>query len=102
MLVDSEVVDLLSRITGQKLSQRELTSPVIFLAAMVTVVSGVIYVDGLVTDEEKQRLQATLNRFLPTDDVLQFTQLMVRGVRQQQLYKKPNELVKLAAPLSKS
>lgn len=102
MLVDSEVVDLLSRITGQKLSQQELTSPVIFLAAMVTVVSGVIYVDGLVTDEEKQRLQATLNRFVHTDGVLQFTQLMVRGVRQQQLYKKPNELVKLAAPLSES
>ncbi len=55
-LVGSEVVDLLSRITGQKLSQRDLSPPVIFLAALITVMLGVVFADGTATDDEKQRL----------------------------------------------
>lgn len=101
-LVSLETVDLLSRITGQKLNQRDLTSPLLFLATLVTVLSGVIYSDGLVTAEEKQRLQVTLNQFAPTPSMRQFTQLLVRGVGQHQVYKKLNELVKLAEPLSLS
>jgi uncharacterized tellurite resistance protein B-like protein/GTPase SAR1 family protein len=102
-LIGTETVDLLSRITGQKLSQRYLTPPVIFLAALVTVLLGVIYIDGMVTDEEKQRLQATLNRFLPTEgNVRQLVQLMVKGVGQQQVYRKISELMTLMAPFTPS
>ena len=64
-LIDSEAVALLSRITGQKLSQRDITPPVIFLAALVTVLLGVMFADGTVTDEEKQRWQKTINQFIP-------------------------------------
>ncbi|MDK2411729.1 hypothetical protein QHH11_04850 [Aphanizomenon sp. PH219] len=39
--VTSETVDLLSRITGQKLSQRDITPQVLFLAGLVTVLMGV-------------------------------------------------------------
>jgi uncharacterized tellurite resistance protein B-like protein/GTPase Era involved in 16S rRNA processing len=102
-LVDSEAVDLLSRITGYKLSQRELTPPVIFLAALVTVLLGVIFADSQVTNEEKQRLQATLNKFIPpTGNVRQLTQLMIKGVRENLDYTKPSHLMRLIAPLSKS
>lgn len=52
--VTSETVDLLSRITGQKLSQRDITPQVLFLAGLVTVLMGVIFVDGTVSEEEKQ------------------------------------------------
>lgn len=97
-----ERVDLLSRITGLKVSERDLTPPVIFLAALVNVLSGVIFIDGMVTAEEKQRLQVTLNRFVLTDSMRQFTQLLVKRVKQHQVYKKPNELVELVAPLSES
>ena len=100
-LVDSEVVDLLSRITGQKLSQRELTPPVIFLAALITVLLGVMLVDGTVTDEEKQRWQTTIHQFIPPKgNVHQLTQLMSQGIRQNQIYKKFDELMTLTAPLS--
>ena len=54
--VTSETVDLLSRITGQKLSQRDITPQVLFLASLVTVLMGVIFVDGTVEEEEKQSL----------------------------------------------
>lgn len=99
--VGTEAVDLLSRITGQKLTERHLTPPVIFLAALVTLLLGVIYVDGVVTDEEKQRLQATLNKFVPTEgNVRQLVQLMLKGVGQLQIYKKSSELTILMAPLT--
>lgn len=65
-LIGTEAADLLSRITGQKLSQRDLTPPVIFLSSLVTVLLGVIFADSQVTSEEKQRLQATLNKFIPS------------------------------------
>jgi len=102
-LIGTDAVDLLSRITGQKLSQRELTPPVIFLSALVTVLLGVIFADSQVTSEEKQRLQATLNKFIPpSGNVRQLTQLMIKGVRENLDYTKPSQVLRLIAPLSKS
>ncbi|HEY9822988.1 MAG TPA: dynamin family protein [Candidatus Sericytochromatia bacterium] len=102
-LVGSEAVDLLSRLTGQKLSQRDLNPPVIFMAALVTVLLGVMLVDGTVTDEEKQGWQKTINRFIPSaGNARQLTQLLSKGIRQNQVYKKLNELQTLTAPLSES
>jgi uncharacterized tellurite resistance protein B-like protein/GTPase SAR1 family protein len=102
-LIGTEAVELLSRITGQKLSQRDLTPPVIFMAALVTVLLGVMLVDGTVTDEEKQRWQKTINRFIPPGgNVRQLTQLLTKGIRQNQVYKKLNDLQTLTAPLSES
>ncbi|MBD1927486.1 dynamin family protein [Trichocoleus sp. FACHB-90] len=101
-LVSSEAVDLLSRITGQKLRKQDLTPPVIFLAALITVLLGVMLLDGAVTDEEKRRWQQTINRFIPSEDARQLSQLMSKGVRQNQVYKKLNELLILTAPFSES
>ncbi|KJH72252.1 dynamin family protein [Aliterella atlantica] len=103
VLIGTEAVDLLSRITGQKLSQRDITPPVVFLATLVTILSGVIYVDGVVTNEEKQRLHSTLNRFsLANSSLGQLTQLMLKGVAKEQIYKKLGELTPLIALLSPS
>ncbi|WP_292779716.1 hypothetical protein [Nostoc sp. NMS9] len=52
-LVSSQAVELLSQITGQKLTLKNLTPPVIFLANLVTVLLGVIFVDGTVAESEK-------------------------------------------------
>lgn len=64
-LVDPETVALLSRLTGQKLSSRDITPTVIFITALITVLIGVIFADDTVTDEEKQRLQKIINSFIP-------------------------------------
>ncbi len=102
-LVESEAVELLSRITGKKLSQGDITPPMIFLAALVTVLLGVILLDGTATTEKKQRLHIVLNRFVPLDaDMRQLTNLTIRGVTQQQVYKKINELLTLTTSLSES
>ncbi|WP_292833367.1 hypothetical protein [Nostoc sp. JL33] len=102
-LVSSKTVELLSQITGQKLTPKNLTLPVIFLANLVTVLLGVIFVDGTVAESEKQRLLTTLYRFsIPESDVRKLTHLMIKGVKQNQVYKQINNLLSLAAPLSES
>ncbi|MEH2262738.1 dynamin family protein [Nostoc sp.] len=102
-LVNSQSVELLSQITEQKLTQKDLTPPVIFLANLVTVLLGVIFVDGTVAESEKQRLLTTLYRFsIPESDVRKLTHLMIKGVKENQVYKQINNLLTLAAPLSES
>ncbi|MDZ7962490.1 MAG: dynamin family protein [Aulosira sp. DedQUE10] len=101
--VGAQTVDLLSHITGQKLSQQDITPLVIFLANLVTVLLGVIFVDGTVAESEKQRLLTTLYRFsLPESDVRRLTHLMIKGVKENQVYQKVNDLLTLTAPLSES
>lgn len=102
-LVNEEIINLLSRITGQKLSQRDLTPPVIFLASLVTVLLGVIFADGTVAESEKQRLLTVLYRFsLPESDTRKLTHLMIKGVKENQLYKKSSDLITLVTPLTES
>lgn len=101
--VTSETVDLLSRITGQKLSQRDITPQVLFLASLVTVLLGVMLVDGTVSEAEKQRLQKILSRFSQSNsDIQKLTNLMIKGVKENQTYKKIQDLLKLILPLSES
>ncbi|MEJ6481909.1 dynamin family protein [Nostoc punctiforme UO1] len=103
LLVSSQTVELLSQITGQKLTQKNLTPPVIFLANLVMVLLGVIFVDGTVAESEKQRLLTTLYRFSnPKSDVRKLTHLMIKGIKENQVYEQVNNLLTLAAPLSES
>ncbi len=102
--IGTETIDLLSRITGQKLSQRDITPQLVFLATLVTILSGVIYTDIMVTEEEKQRLEKTLNQFVPAgDDLHQLMQLTMKGVGQHKIYTNVKELMPLmASSLSKA
>ncbi|BAY61552.1 dynamin family protein [Calothrix brevissima NIES-22] len=103
LLDNRQAIDLLSHLTGQKLGQKDLTPPVIFLASLVTVLVGVMFVDGKVTDLEKQRLLATLYRFsIPESDVRRLTHLLIKGVKENQLYTKADDLLILTAPLTES
>jgi uncharacterized tellurite resistance protein B-like protein/signal recognition particle receptor subunit beta len=103
-LLDSrETVDLLSHLTGQKLSQNDLTPPVIFLASLVTVLVDVMFVDGTAADSEKQRLLTTLYRFsMPESDVRRLTHLLIKGVKENQRYTKSDVLLTLTASLTES
>ncbi|UBF25093.1 dynamin family protein [Kovacikia minuta CCNUW1] len=99
--VDSKVVELLSRITGKKLDARDITPPVLFLAALITVLLGVMFADQRVTEEEKQRWQKTLNRFIPVEgDVRQLAQLLSKGIREQKIYANSDETLTLLMPFS--
>jgi uncharacterized tellurite resistance protein B-like protein/ribosome biogenesis GTPase A len=100
-LVDSEAVELLSRVTGQKLSQKDITPPVIFTSVLVTVLWGVIYADGTVAPEEEQQLQETLNRLVPPEhDLHKLVMLLKEGVQKQLV--SIDELLTLTNLLSES
>jgi uncharacterized tellurite resistance protein B-like protein len=102
-LISSEAVELLSRITGKSLTQQEVSSSLVFQAALVSVLLGVILADKTVTDQEKQKLQALLNQLAsPGSDTRQLLQTLLKGVQQHQVYRKENELLALTASLSES
>jgi uncharacterized tellurite resistance protein B-like protein len=85
--VNPKVVEMLSRISGKKLDARDVTPPVLFLAVLITVLLGVMFADQRVTEEEKQRWQKTLNRFIPAEGtVRQLAQLFSKGIREQKVY----------------
>ncbi len=101
--ISAGTLELLSRITGRELQQDELNPLLVFLAALVTVLLGVMLVDRAIADAEKQELQQTLSSFLTLDDqTRELTQQLVAGVQRHQIYIIPNELLKLTALLSKS
>jgi tRNA U34 5-carboxymethylaminomethyl modifying GTPase MnmE/TrmE/uncharacterized tellurite resistance protein B-like protein len=102
-LINADTVDLLSRITGHKLEEEDLSPPVVFLAALVCVLLGVIAADNQVDQEETQRLLITLRRFIPeAGNVRELVKLMKQGVRLQKTYQNINELLLLTASFSES
>jgi tRNA U34 5-carboxymethylaminomethyl modifying GTPase MnmE/TrmE/uncharacterized tellurite resistance protein B-like protein len=102
-LINADTVDLLSRITGHELEEEDLSPLVVFLAALVCVLLGVISVDNQVTSEETQQLLITLRRFIPeTGNVRELVKLMKQGVRFQKTYQNINDLLLLTASFSES
>ncbi|MBD2043122.1 dynamin family protein [Microcoleus sp. FACHB-672] len=100
-LISPQTIELVSLLTGQKLRKEDITPPVLFLGGLVTVLLGVIYVDGTVGAEEMQRLRATLTELIPANNSLrQLVMPMVKGVQAQQLYKKLTEFLALTSCFS--
>jgi uncharacterized tellurite resistance protein B-like protein len=99
--VEAETVDLISKITDKDLALKDLSPPVIFLASLVTVLLGVIYADLQVKDEEKLRLNEILDRFIPREsDVRRLTHLMIKGIKQREIYTDSAQWQVLISPLS--
>ena len=102
-LINADTVDLLSRITGHELEEEDLSPPVVFLAALVCVLLGVIFADQQVTKAEAERLKITLRRFIPeSGNVSELAKLMVQGVGQKKIYQNPNDWLLLTASFSES
>ncbi|MEG5174168.1 dynamin family protein [Microcoleus sp. B3-D7] len=100
-LISPQTVELISRLTGQSLRKEDINPPVLFLAGLVTVLLGVIHADGTVGAEEIQALRATLTELIPANNSLrQLVMAMVKGVRDQQVYKKLTALLALTACFS--
>lgn len=99
-----DTVAILSRMTGQELSPQNFCPLVIFIAALILVLMGVMVIDKTVAKVELQRLHKTLNLFLPSKegDVRQITRRLLRGAKQQEIYLNPNALLALTAAFSES
>ncbi|MBE9093895.1 dynamin family protein [Tychonema sp. LEGE 07203] len=100
-LISPQTVELVSLLTGQKLRKEDITPPLLFLAALVTVLLGVIHADGTVSAEEKQRLRTTFTELIPANNSLgQFVRPMVKSVQDRQVYNKVTALLALTACFS--
>ena len=100
-LISPQTVELVSLLTGQKLRKEDITPPLLFLAALVTVLLGVIHADGTVSAEETQRLLTTFTELIPANNSLRpLVMPMVKGVREQQVYNKVTVLLALTACFS--
>jgi len=100
-LISPQTIELVSLLTGQKLRKEDITPPVLFMGGLVTVLLGVIHADGTVSAEETQRLRATLTELIPPNSSFgPLVMPMVKGVREQQVYKKMQELLALTACFS--
>ena len=100
-LINSQTVELVSRLAGQKLRKEDITPPILFLTGLVMVLLGVIYADGTVSAEEKQRLATTLRELIPANNSLQKLAMpMVKSVTQHQAYNKFPVLLALTACFS--
>jgi uncharacterized tellurite resistance protein B-like protein/GTPase Era involved in 16S rRNA processing len=101
--IQTETVNLLSDITGLKIREKDINPTILFLAALVSVLLGVIFVDQQVTEEEVQRLKITLRQFIPNQgNMAQLVKLMVKGVRQQKNYQNIKDLLQLTATFTES
>ncbi len=100
-LVNADTIDLLSRITSKKLQAQDLTPIVLFLAALLTVLLGVIFADTAVAYREEQRLQGMIDTLVSTDEEMrQLTQFMIGGIDWHHVYINPSDWLTLTAPLS--
>ncbi len=98
-----KIIELLSKVTGKNLDARDVTPPVLFLAALITVLLGVMFADQKVTEEEKQRWLKTLNRFIPEEgNARQLAMLLSKGIREQKIYINSYETLTLLMAFSES
>ena len=100
----SKALNLVSQITGQRLiSDNELSPSVRFMASLVTVLLGVANADTQVSEEEKQRIIATLYGLsYEVGNTRRLIHLMIKGVRETQLYTNVDALLTLTSSLSAS
>lgn len=102
-LISTEVVELLSRISKQKLREQDITPLVVFLTALISILRGVMIIDRTIAVEEEERLQKTLKAFASGDrDRIELIQRIVKGVSKQQVYFNPTELLTLTGLFSDS
>lgn len=100
-LVNSEAVELLSRLTRRKLHHKQITHELIFLASLVTMTLGVMFADGVVKESEAELLEKTIEQLIPSKgDVTVLIQQIIDGNRENAVYQNPSEWLKLTASLS--
>ncbi|MBE9239659.1 dynamin family protein [Synechocystis salina] len=97
------VVNLISKIIGQPLTQQEVSPPVIFITSVLYVLNGVIFADQSVDAEEKARLEKTIADLCPEgSQARDLAYLINENVEQQGLYHNMNNLDILTQDFSES
>ena len=101
-LADDKLNVLLSKIAGQDIDIADVTALELFMANLTNLLIGVADIDGEITTDEKQHLQLSLKRLnLLNGQIAKLTKLMIRGIRQQRIYRSLQNFQTLASPLNK-
>ncbi|MDS1346762.1 dynamin family protein [Planktothrix agardhii] len=102
-LINSESLALLSRMAGQELQKKDATPAVVFMASLLCVLMGVIYQDGKITPEERERWQTNLTRLIPPNSNLKkLVPIFTKYILFFRIYKNFNDLLLLMSNLSDS
>jgi len=102
-LINSESLALLSRMAGQELQKKDATPAVVFMASLLCVLMGVIYQDGTITPQERERWQTNLTRLIPPNSNLKkLVPLFTKHILFFGIYKNFKDLLLLMSPLSDS
>lgn len=102
-LIQTEAVELLSRLTGQKLAKKHLTPPIVFMTAVLFLIIGVIHIDNEVSSKEKEYFNNIINILVPQQNKFrQFLQIIHKKIIQDKLYQNVNDLLILAASLTEA
>ncbi len=102
--VSLDTVELLSHLTGKKLSKIDITPLVVFLSALLTITWGVMLADGVQQEEEKRLLAKTIKRLIPqkSNDVREMMEILLKSISQSDIYRHHQEWLKVTASLSES
>ncbi|MEL0587889.1 MAG: dynamin family protein [Planktothrix rubescens PR222] len=102
-LINSESLALLSRMAGQELQKKDATPAVVFMASLLCVLMGVIYQDGKITPEERERWQTNLTRLIPPNSNLKkLVPIFTKHILFFRIYNNFNDLFLLMSTLSDS
>ncbi|VXD23730.1 dynamin family protein [Planktothrix paucivesiculata] len=102
-LINCESLALLSRMAGQELQKKDATPAVVFMASLLCVLMGVIYQDGKITPQERERWQTNLTRLIPPNSNLKkLVPIFTKHILFFRIYKNFNDLLLLMSTLSDS
>ena len=94
---------LLGHLTQQSLTEADLTADFLFLAATITLLSGVMEIDGSIEPEETDHLHTVINACVdPKSPLYALVQDLVSGVCTHQVYLNPQQFLSLADTLDDS
>jgi GTPase SAR1 family protein len=88
---------------GQELQKKDATPAVVFMASLLCVLMGVIYQDGKITPEERERWQTNLTRLIPANSNLKkLVPIFTKHILFFRIYNNFNDLLLLMSTLSDS
>lgn len=94
---------LLCYLCGQPMDETAISHGLIFLAVSITLLSGVMAIDGQIDPQEKSYLQSIIDASVQSGNTSpQLVQALVDGIEQHQVYLNPPLFVLLASGLSES
>jgi uncharacterized tellurite resistance protein B-like protein len=101
-LVSLGTVEVLSELTGTKLSKSDINPILTFLSSLLIITWGVMLADGMQEEEERQLIGRTIKRLIPKNDprIRYLMETLLQNISSSNIYKTPKDWLKLTASLS--